>query len=240
MSLKHTQQIIGQVLQLHLEENVGYFGVSDFEFLEWTISHNRETNLRRRDYWVALRCKREGYLVGFVCCRPCKLKLPLDESLIPTCEVRSLYVHPKWRKHGLAVVLIGEMDRTIRKFGIAKVGVYTASFPVTVPVCKTRYFKRALNLCKLVEHGLWEIRANASLVRELRMLEENLNERGSLAVRRMKSEDEKALIPFLNKYQEKFKLHTVFDKKEFHYFFMQNDSMRCLVAEVSIYFLISF
>jgi hypothetical protein len=159
-------------------------------------------------------------LAGFVCVRKLTMRLPNCNENLSATEIRSLFVHPKWRKYGLAVVLIAEVDRTIRKFKIGQYGVYTASFPITQPVCKAKYFKRALDLPVLMECGVWDLPSGFSITRELvRISNFSIPNSSLFEFRRMKVEDHEIVLNLLNKHQRNFKMYHYFDNLEFEYYF---------------------
>ena len=155
------------------------------------------------------------------------MRLPQTEENLPATEIRSLFVHPKWRKYGLAVVLIAEVDRIIRKHKIGQYGIYTASFPITQPVSKAKYFKRALDLPYLMECGVWELPKDVSLTRELHRIS-NFNFKkkndGNFVFRKMQIEDHKKVQELLNKHQRKFEMYHFFDQLEFEYYFTHKNT----------------
>lgn len=118
------------------------------EFLRWALQPPHWNP----DWYVGVRVKSTGKLVGFISAIPVTLKMTRSGAVISAVEINFLCVHKKLRSKRLAPILIKEITRRVNRTDVWQ-ALYTAGVVLPSPVSVCRYAHRPLNWSKLHDVG---------------------------------------------------------------------------------------
>ena len=118
----------------------------------------------RFEWFIGFREKKTGILKGFISGIPCTIKIGND--ILHLVEVKSLYISNDYRNQRLTPLLIGEIRRRVVATGCMQ-AIYTSSVLITKPVASSKYYLCPLNLIKLVESKVEQIKNDTSINRML-------------------------------------------------------------------------
>ena len=176
---------------------------------------------------MAFRDKTTKEVMGFFCGLP--LVVCINGRTVKAIEAKNLFVHPKLRGNNLAPLLINELTRRVRIYGGYKMGFYTAASTITKPVVTSRYYRRILNLPKLLEIGFKKLK-NGSITREL--IRYQLPPKHFNSMREIREDDLEEALQLLNDYSKKFKLYQIMSEQEFRHWFLDKPQfLKCFVVE---------
>ena len=128
-------------LQKHYsEEEVTFKFNYTSEILNWCTQTDGYEN-------IAIRTD-DGKIIGYISSVPIKLKIQSD--IVNAVQINFLCVHSEFRASRFAPILISEIKRRANIRGIWQ-AIYTATTKIPVPLCKSEYWHRFLNVKNLVK-----------------------------------------------------------------------------------------
>nr|CAG4640821.1 EOG090X055U [Eulimnadia texana] len=205
------------------DDNMFRFDYSP-EFLLWALKPPGW----HKDWHCGVRVAKSGKLVGFISAIPATIRI--YQHVQKMVEINFLCVHKKLRSKRVAPVLIREITRRVHTKGIFQ-AVYTAGVVLPKPVGTCRYWHRSLNPKKLIDVKFSHLSRNMTMQRTLKLyrLPEETKTPG---LRQLQQSDIPKALDLLNGYLSKFDLAPVFDKEDFHHWFLPRPNViDCFVVE---------
>ena len=115
----------------------------DIEMIKWYLeppSHHS----------ICIAEKETGQIVGHISSVPVTMKI--NKDMVKMVQINFLCVHPKYRSHGFAPLLISEIKRIANTEDIWQ-AIFTAVTTIPTPITKANYWHRFLNIQNLVKSG---------------------------------------------------------------------------------------
>lgn len=191
------------------------------EFLKWYLMcPNYTYNL-----YLAIIDK-DNKLVGFISGIPTIIFL--RQKIIDTYIVNFLCVKKSMRDMNMAPILISKLAKEITKHnghGFTH-AIYTLSKTITKPFGKCQYWHREINTKKLIDIGFSHIPEQLnSIPNAVEILEDfyKVAEYPKHNMRKLQDKDIEQVTIILNKYLNKFDLHTIFTEEDVIHWFIPKE-----------------
>ena len=115
----------------------------DTDFIKWYLESPTHHS-------ICISEKETGQIVGHISSVPVTMRVSGD--IVKMVQINFLCVHPKYRSHGFAPLLISEIKRIANTEDIWQ-AVFTAVTTLPTPITKANYWHRFLNVKNLVKSG---------------------------------------------------------------------------------------
>ena len=142
-----------------------------------------------------------GKLIGHISSVPVTMRVHKD--ILNMVQINFLCVHPKYRSHGFAPILISEIKRIANTKNIWQ-AIFTAVTTIPTPITKSNYWHRFLDVKKLIKIGFHKTNRTREKYYELKSKNSSF--------RNMTSKDIPKVTKILQKYFNDFKIAPVVTK----------------------------
>eukprot|EP01088_Endostelium_zonatum_P020546 TRINITY_DN762_c0_g3_i1.p1 TRINITY_DN762_c0_g3~~TRINITY_DN762_c0_g3_i1.p1 ORF type:complete len:493 (-),score=132.33 TRINITY_DN762_c0_g3_i1:60-1412(-) len=191
------------------------------ELLEWSLKMPGY----KFEWFIGFREKKTNILKGFISGIPCTIKV--GDATLNLVEVKDLYISNDYRNQRLTPLLIGEITRRVVLTGCHQ-AIYTSAVLITKPTASSKYYTRALNVAKLVENGVEQIKDDTSINRLMDKLDfHNKNMfrvySDKEVLRRLEQRDVSIVRPMLDQFLSRFHMKQEWSEKDWEYFFLPRD-----------------
>lgn len=197
-------------------ENLIYLNYSS-SFLKWYLTCPDYNN----DWYICICLKSTNKIVGFISGIPTNIIINSKE--IKAVKINFLCVHKKLRNKRMSPVLIQEIIRRIKLFGISQ-AIYTGINLLNKPIGTSKYWLRLINIKKIIESNCFQIPKKLTHKQAYRLYDLPTNPTID-GIRLLERKDLKIIKQLLNAYLNKFYLSTIFNDEEIEHWCLPRDEI---------------